>query len=64
MITIIIKGEFMSDIAIQSEINKLIQESGYKKDKKMLCSITRVFKMRYPSLDNLRVCKLANQILK
>lgn len=54
----------MSDIAIKSEINKLIKESGFQKDQKMLCSITRVFKMRYPSLDNHRVCKLANEILK
>lgn len=54
----------MSDIAMKSEIDKLIKESGLSKHPKMLCSIIRVFKMRYPDIDDNRVCKFANEVLK
>lgn len=54
----------MSAFAIKNEINKLINESGFKKNPKMLCSITRIFKMRHPNIDSFEVCKIANEILR
>jgi hypothetical protein len=54
----------MSDIAMKSEIDKLIKESGLLKHPKMLCSIIKVFKMRYPDIDDAKVGKFANEILK
>ncbi|MEK6659897.1 MAG: hypothetical protein AABY36_09475 [Campylobacterota bacterium] len=54
----------MSDVAMKSEIDKLIKESGLLKHPKMLCSIVKVFKMRYPDIDDARVCKFANEVLK
>ncbi|WP_294885517.1 MULTISPECIES: hypothetical protein [unclassified Sulfurimonas] len=54
----------MSDIAITSEINKLIRESGFTKNQKMLCPITRIFKMRYPHVDSSKVCIIAGKVLK
>lgn len=54
----------MSDIVMKNEISKLIRESGFEKNPKMLCSIVRVFKMRYSNIDGVKVCKFANEILR
>ena len=54
----------MSDIAITSEIHKLIKESGFAKNKKLLCPIKKIFKMRYPHVDTSKVCLIAGEILK
>ena len=54
----------MSDIAIKSEIKRLIKESGFTKNQKMLCPITRIFKMRYPHIDSSKVCTIAGEVLR
>lgn len=54
----------MSDILIKNEINKLVKESGFSKNRKMLCSIMRVFKMRYSNVDDAKVHTIANEILR
>ncbi|MDP2892784.1 MAG: hypothetical protein Q8N78_00270 [Sulfurimonas sp.] len=54
----------MSDILIKNEINKLVEESGFKKNPKMLCSIMRVFKMRYSNVDDAKVFTIANELLR
>ncbi|HUH42282.1 MAG TPA: hypothetical protein VLZ29_04130 [Sulfurimonas sp.] len=54
----------MSDLAITSEIHKLIEESGFAKNKKLLCPITKIFKMRYPHVDSSKVCFIAGEVLK
>ncbi|MBS4068707.1 MAG: hypothetical protein WC279_11645 [Sulfurimonas sp.] len=54
----------MSDILIKNEINKLVKESGFSKNPKMLCSIMRVFKMRYSNVDDVKVYTIANELLR
>lgn len=54
----------MSDLLIKNEINKLLEESGFKKNPKMLCSIIRVFKMRYSNVDDTKVHSIANELLR
>lgn len=54
----------MSDILIKNEINKLVKGSGFSKNPKMLCSIMRIFKMRYSNIDDARVYTIANELLK
>lgn len=54
----------MSDVAMKSEIDKLIRESGLLKHPNMICSIVKIFKMRHPQIDSSTVCKAANESLK
>jgi hypothetical protein len=54
----------MSDFLIKNEINKLVEGSGFSKNPKMLCSIMRIFKMRYANIDDARVYTIANELLK
>ncbi|MGE4418735.1 MAG: hypothetical protein AB7D38_02735 [Sulfurimonas sp.] len=54
----------MSDIFIRNEINKLLKDSGIEKSPKILCSITRVFKMRHPNSDTFKVYKIAKELLR
>lgn len=54
----------MSDISIKSEINKLIQESGFKKNLKLVCPITKIFKMRHPDIDSFKISRFASDALK
>lgn len=54
----------MSDISIKSEINKIIQESGLAKNQKMVCPITKIFKMRHPDIDSLKISRFASDALR
>lgn len=53
----------MSDIFIKNEINKLVNGFGVEKSPKMLCSVTRVFRMRYPNADTFKVYEIAKKVL-
>lgn len=54
----------MSDLSIKSEINRLVQESGFEKNLKMVCPITKIFKMRHPNIDSFKVSKIASDTLR
>ncbi|MDD3442015.1 hypothetical protein [Sulfurimonas denitrificans] len=54
----------MSDLSIKSEINKLIAESGFAKNQKLVCPIAKIFKMRHPHIDTFKICKFASQALR
>lgn len=54
----------MSNFMIKNEIDKLIKDSGLLKHPKMVCSIVKIFQMRYPQIDASTVCKIANESFK
>lgn len=54
----------MSDFMIKSKIDKLVRESGLLKHPSMICSIVKIFQMRYPKVPSDTVCKMANKSLR
>ncbi len=65
LITIIKKGKGMSNLMLKKEIRRIVRESGYKKDKRMVNSVLKVLKMqnRDSNLDLSQASILAREIL-
>jgi len=63
--TIIKKGKGMSNLMLKKEIRRIVRESGYKKDKRMVNSVLKVLKMqnRDSNLDLSQASILAREIL-
>ena len=53
----------MSDIALKSEIEVLINKSGFEKSKNLLCPITKIILMRHSQVSQKQIMKVANSIL-
>ncbi len=53
----------MSDIQLKSEIVSLVNSSGYKPSKMMLCSIVRVVSMRHRNISQKQIFKVAKEVL-
>lgn len=55
----------MSNLILKKEIRRIVRESGYSKDKKMVGSILKVLKMenRCSEFDKAQAASLAKEIL-
>ncbi len=53
----------MSDIQLKLEITLLVNTSGYKKTKSMLCPIVRIVSMRHQDVPHKQIYKVAKSIL-
>ncbi len=53
----------MSDIQLKSEITLLVNKSGYKMSKDMLCPIMKIVSMRHNDVPQKQIYKVAKSIL-
>ncbi len=53
----------MSDMQLKSEITLLVNTSGFKKSKSMLCPIVRIVSMRHKDVAQKQIYKVAKSIL-
>lgn len=53
----------MSELAIKREVRRFIRTSGMEAHPKMVCSIVRLFKMKYGSIDKNQVTQVAQKLI-
>lgn len=57
-----IKESQVSDIQLKSEINNLVDKSGYEKSKDMMCPIIKILTMRHKDVSSQQIYKVAKSI--
>ncbi|WP_298752203.1 MAG: hypothetical protein ACNI28_07975 [Arcobacter sp.] len=53
----------MSDLLLKREIRKMVRESGFEKNSKMVCSILKVLNMKHKNIDTNKAHKIASEVL-
>ena len=53
----------MSDLLLKREIRKVVRESGFEKNSKLVCSIVKVLNMKYKNIDSQKAHKIVSEVL-
>ena len=53
----------MSDIQLKLEIKKIVNASGHKKSKDLICPISRIVAMRHGNISHEQILKITKEIL-
>ena len=53
----------MSELKIKSEVRKIIRMSSLKVDPKMVCSIVKLFNMRYSGVNNSDIASITRKLI-
>ncbi len=53
----------MSELTIKTEIRRFIRTSGLEANPKMVCSIVKLFKMKYGSVDRNYIAQIATKLI-
>lgn len=53
----------MSELVIKREVRKYIRRSGMEAHPKMICSIVRLFKMKYGEVNKTQITQVAHKLI-
>lgn len=53
----------MSELYLKQEIRKLVRNSTFKADIKMVCPIVKIMNMKYENMDNEKIRKIASEVI-
>lgn len=53
----------MSELKIENEIRKIIRRSSLEVHPKMVCSIVKLFNMKYSGVDNKNIASIATKLI-
>jgi len=53
----------MSDIQVEVKVQRIIAQSGYKKNDNLLCPIMKILQMRHRDLDKAQALRVTKSVL-
>ncbi|XPV69708.1 MAG: hypothetical protein ACNI25_03855 [Halarcobacter sp.] len=54
----------MSDRILQSKINRIVEQSGFSKKEKILCSVMKIVQMRHKDVDKNQALRVTKFVLE
>jgi len=54
----------MSDIQLEIKVNRIVNQSGFKKSQDMLCPIMRIIQMRHKNISKDQALRVTKLVLK
>ncbi len=54
----------MSDIVLEIKVNRIVNQSGFKKSQNMLCPILKIIQMRHKDISKDQALRITKLVLK